>query len=106
MESRLQTPFKDEAASAHSCDDEDKEDDGRNDMHRDSRNCDGPASRIAQALSLADKAGAFCLAIAVEDGQTEYIFETLSQTDLTSAQIRAKPNEPKDGKSFAQDKTA
>ena len=58
MESRLQTPFKDEAASAHSCDDEGKEDDGRNDMHRASRSCDGAASRIAEALSLADKAGA------------------------------------------------
>ena len=27
--------------------------------------------------------------------------QTLSQTDLTSAPIRAKPNEPKVGKSFA-----
>ena len=57
MESRLQTPFKDEAASVHSCDDEGKEDDGRDDMHR-ARNCDGAASRIAEALSLADQAGA------------------------------------------------
>ena len=58
MESRLQTPFKDEAASAHSCDDEGKEEDGRNEMHRASRSCDGAASRIVEALSLADKAGA------------------------------------------------
>ena len=43
MESRLQTPFKDAAASAHSCDDEGKDDDGRNDMQRASRSCDGAA---------------------------------------------------------------
>ena len=67
MESRLQTPFKDEAASAHSCDDEGKEDDGRNDMHRASRNCDGAASRIAEALCLANGASErFCLAIVVD----------------------------------------
>ena len=44
MESQLQTPFKDEAVSAHSCNDEGKEDDGRNGMHRASCNCDGTAS--------------------------------------------------------------
>ena len=33
MESRLQTPFKDAAASAHCCDDEGKEDGGCDGMH-------------------------------------------------------------------------
>ena len=42
LESRLQTPFKDEVASGHCCDDEGREDDRRNDMHRASRsNCHG-----------------------------------------------------------------
>ena len=39
--SRLQTQFKDEVASVHSCDDEGKEDDRRDDMHRASCSCDG-----------------------------------------------------------------
>ena len=58
MESRLQSQFKDAASSSHSCDDEGKEDDGRNDMQRASSNCDGALSRIAEALSLAAKAEA------------------------------------------------
>ena len=58
VESRLQTPFDDEVASAHCCDDEGKEDDRRDDMQRASHSCDGPLSRSAKALSLADEAGA------------------------------------------------
>ena len=57
--SRLQTPFKDAAASTHSCDDEGKEYDGRDDMQITSRSFSmGPPSRSAEALSRDDVAGA------------------------------------------------
>ena len=53
MESRLQTPFKDKVASAHSCDNEDKEDDGRDDMHRTSRSCES-----CDGAAVTDRGGA------------------------------------------------
>ena len=43
VESRLSTPCKNEAASAHFCDDESKDNDRRDDRHRASRSCVGAA---------------------------------------------------------------
>ena len=44
VQSQLQSLFKDEVASSHSCDDEGKEDDRRYDMQRASRSCNGAAA--------------------------------------------------------------
>ena len=94
MESRLQTPFKDEAASVHSCDDEGKEDDGRDDMHR-ARNCDGAASRIARRCLWLIRQEPFCLAIAVEDGQAECIFECRANFVANGPHKRADQSQTK-----------
>ena len=110
-ESRLQTPCKDEAASAHSCDDEGKKENrharcfpqlrwGRRYGAR--RRCLG-MMRPEQS----------CLAIAVEDGQTECIFECRANIvangphKRVDQRLRAKPNERNRngiGESFAERK--
>ena len=73
------TPCKNEAASAHRCDDEGKEEDRRDDRHR--------ASRSGAEVAVTERGGAvsgrcgrsrslsFCPANAFGDGRAECIFE-------------------------------
>ena len=71
----------------------------------------GPPSRSVEALSRDDEAGAMILQSnscrrTVKPNVSLNAEQTLSQTDLTCAKIRAKPNERKVGESFPQEKTA
>ena len=70
----------------------------------------GPPSRSVEALSRDDEAGAILQSNScrrtVKPNVSLNAEQTLSQTDLTCAKIRAKPNERKVGESFPQEKTA
>ena len=80
-------------------------------MQRASRSCDEAAvteRRSVEVLSRDDEAGAilpsnFCRRT-VAPNVSLNAEQTLLQTDLTSAKIRAKQNEPKVGESFAKRK--